>query len=113
MYCNSGHMCKFSFRNAQLAKQHAPAAKLDATAKPGEKMGGTLRGSGPAKPAGKEKASGESSITRFFYRAHEHINSQHMLVLTESHDSWPSPDPMLVCHMHAQELEAPSMHIPF
>ncbi len=54
---------KMSFRNAQLAKQHAPAAKLEATAKPGEKMGGTLRGSGPAKPAGKEKSSGESSVT--------------------------------------------------
>jgi len=80
--------CELSFRNAQLAKQHAPAAKLDATAKPGEKLGGTLRGSGAAKPAGKEKSSGESSITRYFYHcAHEQINSQHMLVLTESHDS--------------------------
>ena len=65
----------FSFRNAQLAKQHAPAAKLDATGKLGEKLGGTLRGSGAAKPAGKDKSSGESSITRFFHRcAYEHIN---------------------------------------
>ena len=79
---------KLSFRNAQLAKQHAPAAKLDATAKPGEKFGGTLRGSGPAKPAGKEKSSGGPSITRFVYHcAHEQINSQHLMVLTESHDS--------------------------
>ncbi len=54
----------FSFRNAQLAKQHAPAAKLEATAKPGEKMRGTLRGSGAAKPAGKEKSSGESLTTK-------------------------------------------------
>ncbi|DBB00113.1 hypothetical protein WJX77_005666 [Trebouxia sp. C0004] len=45
-------------RNAQLAKQHAPAAKLDATAKPGEKLGGTLKRSGAAKPDGKEKSSG-------------------------------------------------------
>ena len=37
---------ELSFRNAQLAKQHAPAAKLDATAKPGEKLGGTLRRTG-------------------------------------------------------------------
>ena len=77
-----------SFRNAQLAKQHAPAAKLDASAKPGEKFGGTLRGSGPAKPAGKEKSSGGPSITCFVnHCAHEQNNSQHLMVLTESHDS--------------------------
>jgi len=78
----------FPFRNAQLAKQHAPAAKLDATAKPGEKLGGTLRGSGAAKPAGKEKSSGESSIACFFsHCAHEQFNPQHLLVLPGSHDS--------------------------
>lgn len=45
-------------RNAQLAKQHAPATKLDGTAKTGEKLGGTLGGSGGVKSSGKEKGAG-------------------------------------------------------
>lgn len=53
-------------RNAQLAKQHAPAAKMDATAKGGERLGGTMGGSWGAKPAGKEKSSGQLSNLAFY-----------------------------------------------